>query len=223
MRTLALAAAFLLCTGCAAGLLDTKQPAQQTYVISAAPQPNAARAVDLPVHLAVGRPIVGPGLYTERIAVIHGDRRLDYFSASRWSGTVDVLLQSLLIESLRNTGRLAGVQNDLSAFTANYLLQTDVRDFQAEYAQGVEAPLVRVNLVCTLGLIRARQPLDEYVAGATAQAADNTMAAVIAAFETAYREAARIAVQRTLQALKVAEQAADTPTSVPPAPAGGSP
>jgi cholesterol transport system auxiliary component len=202
-----------LCTGCAAGLLDTKQPEQQTYVISAAAAQaadgEADRSAVLPVHLAVSRPILGPGLYTDRIAVLHADRRLDYYAASRWGETVDVMLQSLLAESLRNTGRLAGVQSDVSAFAARYLLQIEVRDFQAEYTTEGEVPLVRVNFVCTLGRIRAREPLEQYAAGAAVRAADNTMAAVIVAFEEAYRQAAQVAVERTLSTLAMAKQAAD--------------
>lgn len=207
---LAVSALVLLCSGCTSGLFETRQPVQQTYVITAgAPQPGAGAAVA--VHLVVGRPIVGPGLFTDRIAVLHADRRLDYFSGNRWGATTDVMVQSLLVESLRATGRLSSVQSDLSAFTAQYLLQTELRDFQAEYADDAAAPVVRVRLVCTLGRVRAREPLAEYTVAAEARAQSNTMRAVIQAFEAAYREAAQSLVDHTLSGLAQAEAARSSP------------
>ncbi len=193
-----------LCSGCASGVFDSKQPVQQTYQLAAG-APEAAAGGRLDIDLAVARPIVTPGLFTERIAASHADRRLDYFSGSRWGSTADLVVQSLLVQSLRNSGRLATVHNDLSPFTAQYLLQAELHDFQAEYADGSAPPRVRVGLVCTLGRIRAREPLAEYVAGAEVAAADNTMRAVVAAFEQAYREAARTVVAETLKTLESAQ------------------
>lgn len=193
----------VLGTGCAAGVFDSKQPVQQTYFISAgAPQAAASEALD--IDLAIARPIMHPGLYTERIAVRHADRRLDYYSGSRWGATSDLVVQSLLVESLRNSGKLSSVQSDMSAFSSQYLLQAELRDFQAEYTDS-GAPTVRVTFVCTLGRIRAREPLKEYVASAQVQAADNNMRSVVEAFEGAYQEAARTVVDETLKALAAAK------------------
>lgn len=222
-RVLPLAGVLLLCAGCAGGLLETKLPEQQTYVISAGESQAAGGAPAVPVHVAVARPIMAPGLYTERIAVVHADHRLDYFTASRWGVTADLMVQSLLVESLRNTGRLASVQNDLSAFNAQYLLQTELRAFQAEYSSEGAMPLVRVGLVCTLGRLRAREPITEYAVNAEMPAAANTMQAVIAAFEAAYQQAAGALVDRALTELARAEaESAAPPATVPPVATPGS-
>jgi cholesterol transport system auxiliary component len=205
----------VLCSSCTSGIFESKQPVQQTYVIAPAPpqeqssphteaQAPADAAIPLAVDLAVARPLARPGLDTERIAVLYPDRRLDYYAASRWSATAEVVVQSLLVESLRNSGRLHSVQSDLSAFGGEYLLQTELRDFQAEYADKTRAPLVRVTLVCTLGHIHGRQPLATYSASANATAAGNSMRAVVAAFEGAYAQAARSIVNDTLAALAAA-------------------
>lgn len=192
-------------SGCTSGLLDTKQPVQQTYVIAAGEaQPSNGAALD--VDLAVARPLVHPGLYTDRITIRHEDRRLDYYSGSRWGATSDVVVQSLLVESLRNSARLSSVQSDMSAFAAQYLLQTELRDFQAEYAGASAPPTVRVGFVCVLGRIRAREPLKEYSASAQVQASNNTMGAVVTAFEQAYRQAAQVVVEETLAALTLAKE-----------------
>src|SRR5688572_32519626 len=123
----------ILSSGCTSGLLDSKQLPQQTFVLAAVPA-RAAAADVLPVDLTVARPTTRPGLDTERIAVIFPDRRLDYYSASRWGASADIVVQNLLVESLRNSGRLRTAQGDLSAFSSNYLLQTELHDFQAEYS-----------------------------------------------------------------------------------------
>src|SRR5690606_1049094 len=146
---------------CTAGIFETSLPEPYIYRITAAPaQPAPSRQTGfaLPVDLAIARPIVRPGLFTERIALHRPGHRVDYFAGSRWGATADLVVQKLLIDTLRSTGRLRSVQSDLSAFSAQFLLQTELQDFQAEY-DGEDAPVAHVRLVCTVGRLRARQPL----------------------------------------------------------------
>jgi cholesterol transport system auxiliary component len=191
------------CAGCVSGAFDSELPPQHVYVLS--PLPAAAGDVTpLPVGLTVARPTARPGLDTDHIALRQPDRRLDYYAAARWGAETQVVVQDLLIQSLRNTGRLTTVQGDLSPFVVDYVLQTDLADFQAEYAGGGANPLVRVTLVCTVGRVKDRKPLADFVAAATTPAGTNSLGAVVQAFETAYQQAARIAVDETLKALTAA-------------------
>jgi cholesterol transport system auxiliary component len=197
-------ALILLCaSGCVSGAFDSELPQRGVFVIRA-PAPGAAGGAPLASDLIVARPNARPGLDTDRIAVLSAGRRLDYYAGGRWGADADVLVQDLLVESLRNTGRLRTVQSDVSAFVAEYVLQSELNDFQAEYAAGGGDPTVRVTLVCTLGRVKDRQALAVYTATATAAASDNTLTAVVAAFESAYGRAAAIAVDETLAALAAA-------------------
>jgi len=198
----------LLATGCVSGAFDSEVPQRGVYVINAS-TPTPSDTVPLPVDLIVARPSARPGLDTDRIAVLNADRRLDYFAGGRWGAEADVVVQDLLVESLRNTGRLRTVQGDVSAFSADYMLQSELNDFQAEYAVNGGAPVVRVTLVCTLGRVKDRRSLAGFTAAASAPASNNTLSAVIAAFESAYRQAATTTVNETLAALGTA--------TVPPA------
>lgn len=186
--------------GCVSGAFDSEIPQRGVYVISA-PAPTPSDSAPLAVDLNVARPIARPGLDTDRIAVLNADRRLDYYAGGRWGAEADLVVQDLLVESLRNTGRLRMVQGDLSAISAEYVLQTELNDFQAEYAAGGGDPIVRVTLVCTLGRVKDRRSLAVFTAAATAPASNNTLTAVVAAFESAYRQAATTAVNETLAAL----------------------
>jgi ABC-type uncharacterized transport system auxiliary subunit len=189
--------------GCASGAFDSDLPYQQVYVI-AAPAANAG-GTPIQADLTVELPIVRPGLDTDRIAVLYADRRMDYFSASRWSGNLDLVVQSLLVQSLRNTSRLRTVQGDVSPFGSKYVLQTELTDFQAEYGAAGGMPEVHVAFVGTLGRIADSAPLATFSSTARVPAAGNTLGAIVAAFEQAYQEAARDAVTRTLTAIEQAE------------------
>ncbi len=92
----------------------------------------------------------------------------------------------------------------MSPFIAEYVLQTDITDFQAEYAGGGASPVVHVTLICTIGRMKDRKPLAGFTAAATTPAAADTLGATVEAFESAYQQAARVAVSGTLDALAAA-------------------
>jgi ABC-type uncharacterized transport system auxiliary subunit len=198
------AAALVACFigACTSGAFDSDQPSQHVYVISAPGlQPSTAPVA---VDLTVVRPVVRPGLDTDRIAVLYPDRRLEYFAGSRWGATTDVVVQALLVESLRNAGGLRNVQNDTASFGADFVLQSEVSHFQAQYGASGSVPEVRVELVVTIGKATQRRPVASFIAAGRAQADANTLAAVVAAFEAAYAQAAKTVVEKTAAAIQSA-------------------
>lgn len=198
----AIATSTLLASGCLSGAFDSEVPQRGVYVLSA-PASTAPATAPLAVDLIIARPNARPGLDSDRIALLNADRRLDYYAGGRWGAAAEIVVQDLLVESLRNTGRLRTVQGDVPVFAADFLLQSELNDFQAEYSGGGD-PLVRVTLVCTLGRVKDRRALAVFTASATAPATNNTLGAVVAAFESAYQQAAVITVNETLTALSAA-------------------
>ena len=192
--------------GCVSGAFDSELPPQHVYVLSPLPAENPEGG-PLAAGLTVARPTARPGLDTDRIALLQPDRRLDYYAGARWGAETPAVVQDLMIQSLRNTRRLATVQGELSPFVSEYVLQIDIADFQAEYANGA-SPIVRVSLVCTVGRVRDRKPLADFTATATAPAAGNTLSATVEAFESASQQAAKVAVTETLNALAASSAAA---------------
>jgi cholesterol transport system auxiliary component len=202
-----LAGCLLINAGCVGSAFDSELPAQHVYVLSPLPAANEGGS-PMPVGLTVVRPTARPGLDTDRIAVLQADRRLDYYAGARWGAETQFVVQDLLVQSLRNTGRLGIVQGDLSQFATDYVLQIDIADFQAEDMGGGANPTVRIRFVCTLGRLKDRRPLADFTAAGTAPATANTLGATVAAFDAAYQQAASIAVGETLKALAAANSSA---------------
>jgi cholesterol transport system auxiliary component len=202
----------LTLAGCASGVFKSERPPAQLYVISAGESATPAAQV-LPVDLAVARPLPRPGLDTERIAVRYADRRFDYYATARWGAEAADVVQNLLIDSMRASGGLRTVHGHLSSFSSQYVLETELRDFQAEYAQEGDLPTVRVTLVCTVGRVRDRAPLATFTSSAAVRAQDNSQRAVVAAFESAYREVGAKVVSETLAALASAPPPQPAPAS----------
>lgn len=176
------------------------------------------RAIDappltpIPGALVVMRPLARPGLDTDRIVVMLPDRRLDTFRGSRWSAAVPDLVQSLLLDSLRARGGWRTVLPDRGEFRGRYMLQTEVRDFQAEYGAAGGAPLVRVTLRGELGHAPQRQPVASAVGSGEVRAASDRMRDVVAAFEAAQMQAA-VALADAIHAGALAADAASPESS----------
>jgi cholesterol transport system auxiliary component len=188
----------LALAGCA-GLFKSSAPPTQVYTLravaaapaspaaqatAAAPPATAVAAGHLPT-LAVSRPEAFAGLGSDEIALLQPGGRLDYYSASRWAGNVPTMMQSLAIEALRNSGRFGAVIADGAPFGADYVLQIDIRHFEAEYGGGGGPPTVHVALICTFGRPADRGPVSTFTTDAQVPAAANRLQAVVAAFDAA--------------------------------------
>lgn len=204
-------AALLVLPLAACGGLRSKQPAEQVYVLR--PETVAAAPAQAPVAgvLAVRRPEVQPGLDTARIALVQPGNRLDYFAASRWSGTLPQVVDAFATQTLLKSGAFAQVNgSDRGSGGARYLLWLTVRHFEADYSAGGQAaPKVHVAFECVL-TTGARAPLGRCDGEAIVPAAENRMGPIVAAFEAAARQAM---AQVTMEAARLAAQA---PTPGPP-------
>jgi len=189
-RTGVLALATLSVAACGGSLFESNMPVPTRYVIAPAPpaqEPVASAASN--VDLAIGNPDVAPGLESPRIAVLRG-RELDYYRNAQWGGSLRETVQALLIATLQDQKLFRSVAAEQARISNTYLLDPEVRDFQAEYVDGKAAPEVRVTLVGRVIRVRDRRLIDTLNASATASATDNRMTAVSAAFEAAAQQVA---------------------------------
>lgn len=178
--------------GCStSSLLDSELPVSSNYVIAPLPPaPNATQSAASLVDIAIGRPDVAPGLDTSRIAVVRG-RQLDYYRGAQWGGNTLEVVQALLVNSLQDQRLFRSVTSEQARVAGAYMLDSEVRDFQAEYTEGRTSPTVRVTIVGRLIRIADRALVDTIAATATQAADDNRMTAVAAAFEAASHEVVR--------------------------------
>ena len=58
----------------------------------------------------------GPGLDSERIALLRSDQRFDFYAASRWAAPAPDLIESVMVDALRATGAFSAVFDDAAPF-----------------------------------------------------------------------------------------------------------
>ena len=153
----------------------------------------------MPVDLSIGRPDVAPGLDTNRIAVLDG-RRLDYYRAARWGGSTTEVIQTFLVDSLEDQRLFRSVTAEQARVAGDYVLDIEVRDFQAETADGV-APTVRVKMIGRLIRVVDRELAATVSAEARNTASEDRMYAVAAAFEDAAQQVAIELARKTAAAI----------------------
>jgi cholesterol transport system auxiliary component len=216
----------LMASGCTSGLFKSDAPPVQVYVLRAAASPTTAatgqaqaldsaraaeaRAADegatgsaaaagaaTPPTLQIPRPQADPGLSTELITLVRSDHRMDRYAGSSWAGPLPDIVETLAIDTLRATGQWSAVHGAPSPFSAEYLLQINIRRFEADYTGGDDAPTIYVTLDCMLARRLGRELLTSFVAEGVAQAEENRMSAVVSAFEKAAQMAMKQMAERS--------------------------
>ena len=113
------------------------------------------------------------------------------------------MVQTLLIESFENTGKIVGVGRQAIGLRSNFNLKTELREFQAEYFDGSDGvPMIHVRINAKV----VRQPRQVIVASKTFSArlaaADSDMASIITAFDDALGQVLKDLVHWTLSVPK---------------------
>jgi cholesterol transport system auxiliary component len=135
-------------------------------------------------RLVVDIPTASESLDTDRIALIRDRTRFDYYANSLWTDRVPVLLQALLVQVFENDGRIAAVARDASALTPDYVLETEIRDFQARYAgRGEQSPAVVVALAFSLVRMPDHRMVEQTVISESAPASSNSLDGVVETFD----------------------------------------
>lgn len=198
----------LALSGCSVQLPGTGAP-PQLYVLT----PKSTYPADLkPVEwqLLIELPTSPAGLDSPRIAVSYSPIELDYFARSNWTDRAPRMIQRLLVESFENSERIVAVGTDAVGLRSDFLLKTEIREFQAEYREGggagaspdspgvSAAPVVRVRL----GVKLVRMPRRVIAASASFEAVipadSNTMQGIITSFDEALGDAMQDVVVWTL-------------------------
>lgn len=149
--------------------------------------PKSTFAPDLPTarwQLAIEAPVAPGGIDTSRIAVQRSPLSLDYFARAQWTDTAPRMVQTLLLETFENTGKLVAVGRESSSLRPDFLLKVDLREFQAEM-RGREAPVAHVRMSVRLVRLPERNVVASFSHDAAEQAAGADIDKVVAAFDEA--------------------------------------
>lgn len=171
------------------GVFESNLPSAQSYVLRLPPAvaPVGANAAGT---VLLQRPEAGPGLASERIALLRSDQRFDFYAGSHWAAPAPDLMESVMLDALRASGSFSAVFDDSAAFAPRYDLRCALRRFEADYTSeragaGGRAPTIYVVLDCTLGRHRDRELLASFTVQGSALAREDRLNAVVAAFEAA--------------------------------------
>src|SRR5690606_34016020 len=84
-------------------------------------------------QLVVDTPVAQASLNTTRIALSRTPITVDYYARAVWTDTAPKLVQTRLIESFENSGKIISVGRDAVCLRSDYILKTELRHFEALY------------------------------------------------------------------------------------------
>ena len=163
--------------------------------------PKSNFAGDLPRidwQLAIEMPVASGGIDSARIALARTPVTLDYFARANWTDTAPRMVQTLLVESFENTGRIVAVGRESSTLRPDYLLKVDLREFQAELRANT-APVARVRLAVRLVRLPERTVVASFSNEAQQAAAGAGIHQIVLAFDEALGSVMRRTVEWTLR------------------------
>ena len=107
---------------------------------------------------------------TDRIIVKKGLYEFTYVDNARWVDQLSPMVQDGLLELFENSGKILGVGLSTSGLQANYVLMTDIREFQLEAKSGddkhvyvaIGAKVLRLSdrMVMDYKLFQSKVPID---------------------------------------------------------------
>jgi cholesterol transport system auxiliary component len=172
--------------GC--GGLKSSRPAEQVYVLHAAPSAPASQEPPVAGVLRVPRPEVQPGLDTSRIALTRAGNELDYYADSRWGESLPKVLAAFAVESMTHSGHFQTVVGAAPAsILGDYDMLLTARHFEA--SQAGANPTARVVIDCVLLGGAPRQVLGRCDAAADEPVGENRLGPIVMALERAAQKA----------------------------------
>jgi len=179
-------------------------PPLQIYVLQPMVQ-TAQQGPRVPWQLSIAVPDAPASIDTIRIALNPTASTLDYYADAAWPDRTPVLVQSLLIEAFGAANRVA-VARDTDGLLADYMLRTELREFQARYAGGAapnsdqpaSPPEISIRIDARLVAVSERRVVENISVSHSVQARSNEMNGIVAAFDEALGAALAEIVNWTL-------------------------
>ena len=199
MTRFPLVLAGLLLAACTGIIPGTGEPLKLYTLTPKSTYEGAVPEVDW--QLVIETPIAPAGINTNRIALSHSPITLDYFAGATWTDSAPALVQTLLVESFENTGRIVAVGRESVGLRADYVLKIELREFQAEYASPDTPPTVHIRIISKLVRMPVREIVASHMTERKAVAAANTLDGVVAAFDEALGPVLKDVVVWTLTAV----------------------
>ncbi len=135
-------------------------------------------------QLIVAEPqAIGP-LNGTRIVVFPQPGVVQFYKGARWHDSSPILIQELLLQAFQDSTNLAGTGTATTGLHADFVLQSDLQEFQAEY-RGAQVPTVVVRLAVQLVDNSSNRSLATQTFTVEQPCASTSLPSVFAAFQVA--------------------------------------
>jgi cholesterol transport system auxiliary component len=135
-------------------------------------------------QLLVDVPAASAELDTTRIVLSRSPVTIDYFGDAAWPERAPLMIQTLILESFENTGKILAIGRDAVGLRADYVLKPELRHFQAVY-DGQVAPTVWVRIGARIVKTPEGRIVAQNLFESRVPAEQNRMEAIVAAFDEA--------------------------------------
>jgi cholesterol transport system auxiliary component len=176
----------LALAGCGDLIGPTEAP--RLYVLKPA-LPRASQGAKADWALSIALPDATAGLDSQRIAILRPPAGMDYFADAAWPDRLSVLVQNALLQAFEDCGRIDAVAPDSDGTHADYILATDLRDFEARYDQPDGVPVAVVRIGARLVGAVKRNIAGRFEAAEEVPATQNSVEAAVAALDEALARA----------------------------------
>jgi cholesterol transport system auxiliary component len=149
-------------------------------------------------QLVVELPTAAAGIDSSRIALSHDPFTLEYYAKAAWTDNAPGMVQTLLIESFERTGKIVAVGPESAGLRPDFILKTDLREFQANYRGGDLIPSVVVRVGAKLVAMPQRRIVRSIDSEKTVKAAGSKFEDVLNAFDDALGHVLKDVVVNTL-------------------------
>lgn len=213
LRLAALAGAAALVAGCQfISAVDAATEPQDLYTVT----PKSTFDPDLPSvywQLAVEAPAAAANLNTGRIAIAMTPTSTDYYAKAAWTDRAPLMVQTRIVDSFENTRKIVAVARESIGIRANYVLQPDLRNFEALYYYG-KPPIVRVRIIAKLVRMPDRQIIGVGSFERCVRARADSVPKVVDAFDQALGSVIKRLVAWTLRTPPARPAPDDAPYSI---------
>ncbi len=194
-RLAACLAAATVVAGCE--LIDAATEPQDLYTVT----PKSTFDPNLPAvywQLAVEVPAAASNLNTGRIAIAMTPTSSDYYANAAWTDRAPLMVQTRIVDSFENTRKIVAVARESIGIRSNYVLQADLRNFEALYYYG-KPPIVRVRIIAKLVRMPDRQIISVGSFERCVRAGADSVPKVVQAFDQALGSVIKRLVAWTLR------------------------
>lgn len=199
-----LGVAMSMLAGCA-GLNTLTSAATPTDLYTLTPKSTFDPSLPRLKHqIVVQEPTATAAVSNDRIAVQPSPLQVEYLRGARWVDTAPIIIQALLIESYENSNKVDAVGRSAVSLRADYLIVSDVREFQARVpAQTLEDNRLQVQVRLNVKVINA--DLDRIIASRSFEeivdAQSDAAGDIAAAFDESLGDVMRDAVEWSIRAM----------------------